>query len=75
MEINSLVKEYLKQQGYSETLALLEQETNEKIQRNTGGNRKLYQQLQVNKVPRSQTDLAGMPALYTRFIEDKVAEE
>jgi hypothetical protein len=41
MEINSLVKEYLKQQGYSETLALLEQETNEKIQRNTGGNRKL----------------------------------
>jgi hypothetical protein len=34
MELNSLVKEYLKSQGYQETLTLLEAEVNEKILKN-----------------------------------------
>ena len=53
---------------------MLDQETNEKIQKNVTS-KKLQQQLQVNKVPKSQADLAVMPQLYTKFIEDKVAEE
>ena len=31
--------------------------------------------LQVNKAPQSEQELAQMPAIYTKFIEDKVLSE
>jgi hypothetical protein len=73
MEINSLVKEYLKFKGLDSALETFERETNEKIKTKSqsGG---LIKQLQVNKVPREK-DLKQFPVLYRKFIEDKVCEE
>ncbi len=73
MEINALVKDYLKSQGLQETLEIFDSEINEKISQKNS--KPLQEQLQINKVPHSQQDLAKMPIIYTRFIEDKVAEE
>ena len=73
MELNSLVKEYLKAQGLQETLETFDSEVNEKIAARTS--KTLQEQLQINKVPKSNQDLAKMPLIYQRFIEEKVAEE
>ncbi len=31
--------------------------------------------LKVNKVPQSDRELAQMPAIYTKFVEDKIISE
>ena len=73
MEINSLIKEYLRFKGLDSVVEQLEQETNEKVKAKSqsGG---LIKQLQVNKVPKDK-DLKQFPVLYRKFIEDKVCDE
>lgn len=73
MEINALIKDYFKQQGYPDSLAEFDHETNTKIMKNQ--QKSISKSLQVNRVPKSQIDLQQMPLLYTKFIEDKVAED
>lgn len=55
MEINSIIKEFLRAHGYQETILQLDAEVNEKILKNNS--KTLAKQLQVNKVPRNQQDL------------------
>jgi type III secretory pathway component EscV len=62
MELNSLVKEYLKAHGLQETLDTFDAEINEKI--SARNSRPLQEQLQINKVPKTNQDLAKMPLIY-----------